>query len=405
MEAGEQAVEKIRRLSVCIVVVAAVYGLPDLAHACGGLAPAETEVETAPTIDAQRAFVRVGDEKMRTHLQMSARRAGDDFAWVLPVAAGSDLEVGDPELFEALREETSPEVEVTVQFTGSESEGCGFGSSPQGTASEGPGQSTGPVEHVEGGRIGDYTYDIIDSTDTQAATQWLEDNGYAVDETLDEQLGRYLDRGMHIAAVQLTGGADEVQTPDPLVVESAPPADGRFGYPLALSRASAPERTSLVLYVLAAGRYRLALDGQTNYREVGQWLGRQQIRTDRSPDYTAAVDAAGDGGPVWLTEYARSLDDSDCYRGANCPSAIDDQLSGSWGEGGPFLTRLFARFPRADLQDLTVRPTDHDRTVNPNHRARYTDEQLPELMPDAGRSVDASVILLALFMLVGRRRR
>jgi hypothetical protein len=395
------------RFFVSFALLLLVYGAPDLASACGSLA-SPSEVDFDATVDAQRAFVRIGPDRMATHLQISARNAGEEFAWVLPVPEGADLAVGNPDLFDELRGETRPELTVEVSFS-NDSEGCGFGSTGSAGASEAEPKSVGAVEHVEGGRIGDYTYDIIDSSEADAATRWLEDHGYAVGETLDSQLGRYLNRGMNIAAIQLAGQAREVQAPDPLVVRTSAPEDGEIRYPLALSRASAPETTSLVMYVMASGRYRLGLDAETNYQDILRTLAAQELRVGLEPDYTAAVDAQVDQGPVWLTEYAHPFQEVTCIRhGDGCPPAITEQLDGDWADGGPYLTRLFARIPRADLRDLTVRPDDRDENVRPTRGADFesdeVEDELPD-RPDAGGTVDASVMLLVILLLVGRRRR
>lgn len=115
------------RFFVSFALLLLVYGAPDLASACGSLT-SPSEVDFDATVDAQRAFVRIGPDRMATHLQISARNAGEEFAWVLPVPEGADLGVGDPDLFDELREETRPELTVEVSFS-DDSEGCGFGSS------------------------------------------------------------------------------------------------------------------------------------------------------------------------------------------------------------------------------------------------------------------------------------
>lgn len=293
-----------------------------------------TEVDQNLALDAQRALMVVGEDRIDLHLQLVADPGGADFSWVLPVPKSPDLALGDAAIFDALEAATRP----TVTIVGGSSSGGGFcGSAADAKGGLGPnGQG---VTHFGGGTLGDYTYDIVGGGDGAALEAWLTDKGYRVPEELDQAISPYLAASVFVA-VRLSASAERMDL-RPLVVSYTRPFGASLGYAFAIGKLSTPTSAPFVLWVLADKRYRIANYGSIEVSRVGQAM------RDRGLDYAGAVSALTSEatGRLAIVEFAHDISDH-----TTLVSALGDAV----GPGTSYLTRLYGDIPRDAMEDLVL---------------------------------------------------
>lgn len=331
--------------SLVVTALAAPTLAPAPASACGAFFPSVTASNAA--IDAQRALFVWRDKTVDMHLQLVAATDGGDFAWILPVPDQPTLALGDAAIFDALDAIATPTIEIVRDSGGGGGGFCGSDA-----AGGDLGQPRGGVQHFGGGTLGDYTWDLIAGQTAEAVEAWLTDNDYAVPDGFADVAEAYT--SMRFLAVRLSADAgDDALDLTPLVVTVERPADGRLVFPLGFSRMSAPATTPLVLYTLADKRYRVANAASVEVATVGAEL-RALAEDDLSATYDDAVDGltAAAGGRMVVTEFAGAVEVAD--------------LLGLAADEAPYLTRLYARVGRADLDDLVITFANHAEDVD-NH--------------------------------------
>lgn len=315
-------------LAFALVTLAAT----DPARPCGAFFPTRAEQNLA--IDAQRALMVVGENRIDLHLQLAADSGDADFAWVVPVPKAPELALGDSAIFDALDVATRP----TVTFTGGSDSGGGFCGSAA-DAKGGLGRNDQGINHFGGGTLGNYTYDIVGGGDGAALESWLTDKGYRVPDALDEAIAPYLAASVFVA-VRLTARA-EVADLQPLVISYARPFGASLGYAFAIGKLSTPDTAPFVLWVLADKRYRVANYGSVEVKRIASTM------RDRGLDYAGAVSelTSEAGGRLTIVEFARDI---------SADNALVAALGDAVGESTHYLTRLYGDIPRDAMEDLVL---------------------------------------------------
>ena len=300
------------------------------ARACGAFFASETDQNLA--LDAQRALMVVGPNRIDLHLQLVAETGGADFSWVLPVPKNPTLSLGDKAVFEALETATRPS--VTINRGGG---GGGF----CGSADLGGGLRDGQngVQHFGSGELGDYTYDIIGGEDTTALEAWLTDNGYRVPTGFADAIEGYVASSVFVA-VKLAPTAATVDL-KPLIVSYERPFGSALGYAFRVGQLSTPDTAPFVLWVLADKRYRIANYGSVEVSRVATTM------RDEGLDYDGAVEelTTEAGGKLAIVEFAGDI-------GGDV--ALTSALGTLVGEDTSYLTRLFGDIPRDAMEDLVI---------------------------------------------------
>jgi len=321
-----------RRLlgALTLSVIAAIPGGD--ARPCGAFFPTRAEQNLA--IDAQRALMVIGEDRIDLHLQLAADSGNADFAWVVPVPRPLEIAAGGDSVFEALESATRP----TVTFTGGSNSGGGF----CGSAADGKGALNGDgrgVTHFGGGTVGAYAYDIVGGDDGVALESWLGEKGYRLPDSFDEAVAPYLSSGVFVA-VRLTQATGQIDLP-PFVISYARPFGASLGYAFAIGRLSTPDTAPFVLWVLADKRYRIANYGSVEVSRVASTM------RDRGLDYAGAVAELTDeaGGRLAIVEFA-----GDISTNAALVAALGDAV----GESTHYLTRLYGDIPTDAMEDFVL---------------------------------------------------
>ena len=208
---------------------------PD-ADACGCTSPPVPEVnETNFAVNQQSEQIIFEVEPGFVTAHVLIRYAGDPakFAWLVPVPANPELDLTESSLFGLLDGGTAPFVDVSdnsvcpspeyvcevhdmpnchnpsknSSATGPGSTGSGdqFGGGGAGAAGGPPGNG---VEIIQKAQIGSYETIVFAAGDAAAAVNWLNTEGFIVNDTMTPYMQPYLDANMLFVAAKLIPGAD-----------------------------------------------------------------------------------------------------------------------------------------------------------------------------------------------------
>jgi Uncharacterized protein conserved in bacteria (DUF2330) len=266
------------RAAVAAVATFAVMAaqLPSAA-ACGCTSPpVPTLRESSYAVNQQseQIIFEVEDGFVTAHVLI--RYAGDpsQFAWIVPVPAAPDLDLSESAMFGMLDRATAPTVAVGTRslcpdpdfrcayhpmpecadpmhaVSSSASAGPGPGSGGGfggGGGASGMGQIPGGVEVIATQQIGSYDTVVFAAGDAQAAVNWLQTEGFIVNDTMTPYMQPYLDDNMLFVAAKLIpgAGADEIK---PLKMRYAAAAPM---IPLQLTAVAAEPNLTVTTYIFS----------------------------------------------------------------------------------------------------------------------------------------------------------
>jgi hypothetical protein len=273
----------------------------EAAHACGGLFCDNLE----PVLqEGERILFREdGDGGWTTFVEVRFAGPPVDFAWVVPVAPGFELErdaaVAPAGVFDELERVTAPVFEDAFSYR---SNGCG---SPCSMGASSGYDSAAFVEFVESNVevvgaavVGPYEMTVVESDEPAAVVGWLQLNGYQFPTSAAPLVDHYVAQGSRFLALRLlpttSGPIDTLEL--------------RCGFtaptiPLVLTSVAAVPQMPITAYVLADERHVPGnyVDLAFDWGQVG-WVDPGTGETDYVPRLRDAVVAAG--GHAWNTEYA-----------------------------------------------------------------------------------------------------
>jgi hypothetical protein len=292
-------------VAVSAVALAGAHALldPPRALACGGcFAP----TGTPNIVTAHRMAVAMGTRETTLWDQIRYAGSPEEFAWVLPVAPGTRVELADNAFFEALDRQTR--ITMTAPFPPlpcfGDAGGFGCGSSGD-AASRVGGAPSSPwdagVTVMHEAVIGPYETVTISGDDARNLVTWLRGRGYAVPDEITPTIMHYVGMGMAFAALRLRPGVG-VQQMQPVRVTQ--PGLGTT-FPLRMVAAGATAELTLELYVFAESR-----SETKNVATVEVPRGEVTYDWDTGAfDYDARFREAitRGGGNAWVAEYADYL--------------------------------------------------------------------------------------------------
>jgi len=266
-------------------------------RACGGCF---VQNESTVVTDHRMAL---SISKTQTVLWDQIRYTGDprEFAWVLPVRAGTKLELANDEFFTALDAATQPVI-VPPGRTGGRL-GCAVAgcSASDSTGSGAPGE--GQVQIVSQAVVGPYETVTLRATDPDALTRWLKSHAFAIPTNIEPIVAAYVREGFDFIALRLAPRCGERQMRPVRVV--TPGADPTL--PLRMVAAGVGARVGITLYVIGEGRYHPQNfpDAEVEWESDLTWS-----RTGNRSNYQdlAAAAMAQAGGRAWLTEFSGRVD-------------------------------------------------------------------------------------------------
>jgi hypothetical protein len=245
-------------------------------------------------------FIVDGDE-VEAHIQIRYDPDTDasKFAWMIPLPALPQFEVGSEALFTAL-------LNASVPIYGLNATGpCGGGNGSGGTfisRSDMGGGSEDPPMVLYEGAVGAFEVVVLAGEDVDGIMAWLTANGYQADPNAAPILQQYLDEDNVIVAFKLATG-EGLGAIHPVVLRFAA-AEGCV--PIRLTRIAAVDDMDIRVFVLGDAR-----TVPTNYKHVLvnplkiDWLS---LGANYKEVVSMAVDAFAAEGRAFVTEYAGTSD-------------------------------------------------------------------------------------------------
>jgi hypothetical protein len=415
------------------------------ASACGGCFHVPTPQQVTVVTGHRMAF-SISPQQSVLWDQIEYSGSPSNFAWVLPVHAGAQIQLSHDEFFAALDALTNPVITGPTPSCGSGSSGFGCGSTSASGASFNASASGGgnSVQVLSQGVVGPYEQVTLKSTNPNALYDWLVANSYDVPSSIRPVIDAYVSGGFDFIALKLAPGQG-VQAMKPVRVVT--PGAG-LTLPLRMVAAGVGANVGITLYVLGDGRYQaqnfpngvvedsqlvwLHAQSQSNYETVAEqimkggggrtWLTElsQPVLLLGSPAQTSsdgyqcgASGASGAGGVGASTQSAQSLPDlyyAQCLCLTACPElpdASDDAAALSSPDGGcdtcagfddltvamtgldpgsTWLTRMRAILPASALTagDLVLEAASPQASVSSQHTVKTYDDPTYDPCPGGG---------------------
>jgi len=186
-------------------------------------------------------------------LRTTYRGPAEDFAWVVPVPrapdGADDLFTASGQFIDRALSLSKPRQSLLTGQHAAQAAAAKRADSAQ--------ARKGTVEVLLRRQVGEYDASVLAAGDAGALTRWLEENGYRLPSNATPIVADYIRRGWVFIAMRVL---DWVRAQKP-VLESVTPIGVRFRteplvFPLAISRVSAPEMTSVLLLVYDRGPVR-----------------------------------------------------------------------------------------------------------------------------------------------------
>jgi MYXO-CTERM domain-containing protein len=297
-------------LATTLAAIATV-AIPREARACGGTfcdsGPAAMPVDQS----GENILFVMGEGFTEAHIQIQyvPEPGVEKFAWVIPLTALPEFEVGSDPLFDQVLASTVPSYGFNTVFTGQDCGESGFGDGGSGGGSDGTGaagedggSSGGGPEIVLQEVVGAFEITVLSGGTAQELVDWLDANDYAQDPNATPIIEEYLSEGYLFAAFKLANDAavDEIHP----VVLRFPVEEACV--PLRLTRIAAVEDMAVRSFFLADARV-----VPETYRHVlvnPLKLDWPSFASNYSEVVTLAVDAESADGRAFVTEYAGPTD-------------------------------------------------------------------------------------------------
>ena len=394
-----------RRLAFLVGIAALLAIHEPPARACGCLsppAPAVVPGDYAINQSAEQIIFETTPGWVTAHVLI--RYSGDpsQFAWIVPVPeVPTELGISPVSAFGLLDQATGPQLSIAVQDAcpqsawichydePSPSFGCGgaakeAGAFPtaSGDASVGAldaGGGAPPVQVISTQTVGDYQTVTFRASEASAATQWLHDNGFIVNQTTSIFMESYIQQNMVFLAAKLLPGAG-VSAIKPLRMKY------RADYPmvpLVLTAVAAQPNLTVTAFVYGSDPFRpmghpvVTIDG-------GRLAADPAGRINYPMVLARTIDEAG--GDAFAIEYRgysspSVVGESTCCTGGNdddfcglgndgqceCPGdswdATDCASDGDLVDGVTLLNQLGQTYP--SLTRITTRISPEEMTFDP----------------------------------------
>lgn len=280
-----------RRILVSMGLVAALVARTERpAAACGGcFVPS---VEQTQVTDHRMAFAV---SKAQTVLWDQIAYSGDpkQFAWVLPVRAGTKVEASTDAFFAALDVVSRPTVIAPPQPPMGGGFGCGASA-----ASAASDRGNGGVQVIGRDVVGPYEAVTLRSSNASALADWLTANGFAIPSRIAPTIAAYVSEQFDFIALRLQPNKG-IRSMKPVRVVY-PGADDSL--PLRMVAAGIGQSVAITLFVIGEGRYhpRNFPDGEIDFKKL--FWDSSSARSNLEELAQGAM--AANGSRSWLTEFA-----------------------------------------------------------------------------------------------------
>ena len=246
------------------LLVVAFQVAPASACVCGVVTP---DSDAKARVSATEAIVRWDGNHEVIDLAIAIDSDAASAGLIFPTPRPATVTAGDPDLFDAVREQAEPDVTIVDDWWGLGVEG----------------QSPEPEEPVvlDTVRIGKLSATTLEASDSSGLGAWLKKNDYSISNAARDALRSYVDKGWSFVAVKLTDAPKKGEKePAPLRGQLEPISiafsSNELVYPMRVSGVSqAPQ--DMRLYVFDDHRVVLSQDDSpskpVNAAQTTVWAG------------------------------------------------------------------------------------------------------------------------------------
>jgi hypothetical protein len=305
---------------VAALAAASLFAAARPAQACGGCFSPPRQVTVVT--DHRMAF-SVSQEQTVLWDQIEYSGQPQDFAWVLPVQPGAQVQLSHDAFFAALDAMSDPVITgPSPQCGGRGDLGCASFASGAANSAD---FAAGGVDVVSQSVIGPYDTVTLHATDSDALYDWLVANDYDIPDAIRPVIDAYVAGGFDFIALRLAPGQG-VQAMQPVRVVS--PGAG-LTLPLRMVAAGVGDQVGITLYVIGEGRYESQNFPNAIFDDSKlRWLHAQGI-SNYEPLAEQIMQAAD--GRTWLTEFSASsslVGEPSCGIGSTYSGVSDPTLAG-----------------------------------------------------------------------------
>lgn len=389
------------------VVVVTLWTAERAAEACGCLSPpAVREGDYAVNQSAEQLIFEVEPNYVTAHVLIKYAGAPDKFAWIIPAPEVPELGISPASTFGLLDRLTAPSITVrdeticpisewSCRYHETPSCGAGDDNDPAGgiadagaSASDAGGAGEPPVTVIDTQVVGDYQTVTFRASEASAATQWLRDNGFIVNQTTSIYMEPYVQSNFVFVAIKLVPGAGiDAIKPLKMRYQAAFPM-----IPLVLTAVAAQPHLTINAYVFANEPYR-PMGHPIVELDAGRIANDHAGRTNYPQVLARTIDEAG--GDAFAIEYRGATlrpefgqtpgggpsccgsDYDFCYLGNNtqceCPrdawDRADCATQGDLLDGVALADDLAAR--HATLTRITTRISAEEMQFDPTFEPHY----------------------------------
>lgn len=272
--------------------------IPGQVQACGGIFPITQTISQ----DVQRIIFAVKPGQVTLYEQIGYEGEASDFAWVLPVPVVPKVETALSTLFGYLDSYTSP------RFIPPQPPPCGLQPLDSGNKSGAPPTGGAGVNVYSSGTVGPFAYDVVDSKEASAITNWLQGHQYKVPSSMSEMIDPYVKGKMLFLAMRLKPKAN-IHDIAPLKITMKTSME-KVMVPIRMSMSSSKPRLNMLIWIFGTKRY-----VPENYKSFT--LNNEQLSVDPYPgaNYQQLVDreVEKDSGQAFITEYAQPTKELSSY--------------------------------------------------------------------------------------------
>jgi hypothetical protein len=236
--------------SVALSTLALVAGERDAA-ACGGCVVPPNQ--TASDITDERMLLSVSPTQTTLYDQIRYAGSPESFAWVLPIQGTVDVGLSADVLFASIDSLTTTTINPPPVSCPAIPAECltgrngAFGASADSAGSAPPGE----VQVLKQENVGPYATVQLKSTDPNALTKWLVDNGFQIKEDEKPIIEQYVKEGFDFLALKLRPNKD-VKSMRPVRVSTQ---GASLSLPLRMAAVGTGAKVGITIWVVSDGKY------------------------------------------------------------------------------------------------------------------------------------------------------
>lgn len=235
--------------SVALSTLALLGATEREAAACGGCVVPPNQV--ASDITDERMLLSVSTKQTTLYDQIRYAGSPESFAWILPIHGTVDVGLSADVLFASIDSLTATQINPPpVSCPGPPAE-CRSAFSPSAASDSAGSSSGGGVTVTKQENVGPYATVQLKSTDANALTKWLTDNGFQVKDDEKPIIDQYVKEGFDFLAMKLLPN-ENVKSMRPVRVTAQ---GASLSLPLRMAAVGTGAQVGITIWVVADGRY------------------------------------------------------------------------------------------------------------------------------------------------------